>query len=233
MACRYVNQFLWFVALFLCSNSLLPAQPTRVPVFSKDIAPILYRHCASCHRVGEIAPMSLLSYEEVRPWAASIREEVAMGAMPPWHSAAPKGQFSNDRRLSDAEKETILRWIAAGAPKGDLNDLPPLPRFQENWQIGKPDAVITMSEPYIVPAKGVIAYQNFTVPTNFTEDKWVQAIEVRPGTRSVVHHILVFVSGKSPNEAYTQTTPPRPRRGQNGTQVAKTTETLLATTAPG
>jgi len=223
------------VILFAESSFPLPAQSTAVPVFSKDIAPIIYQHCASCHRVGEIAPMSLLSYEEVRPWAASIREEVAMGAMPPWHSAAPKGQFSNDRRLSETERETILRWIAAGAPKGDFNDLPPLPRFQENWQIGKPDAVITMPEPYIVPAKGVIAYQNFTVPTNFTEDKWVQAIEVRPGTRSVVHHILVFVSGKRKNEAYTQIVPQRQRRSETATneQSSKMADTLFATTAPG
>jgi hypothetical protein len=213
----------------------LSAQSTGAPVFSKDIAPIIYQHCASCHRAGQIAPMSLLSYDEVRPWAASIREEVAAGVMPPWHSAAPKGQFSNDRRLSDSEKESILRWIAAGAPKGNVNELPPLPAFTENWEIGKPDAVITMPEPYTVPASGVIAYQNFTAPTNFTEDKWIQAIEVRPGARSVVHHILVFVSGQRPNEAYTQIVPQRRRRAQTGTneRSSKMADTLFATTAPG
>ena len=120
---RYVNGFLLSVTLFVGRIPFLPAQSTAAaPVFSKDIAPIIYQHCASCHRPGEIAPMSLLSYKEVRPWAASIREEVAMGAMPPWHSAAAKGQFSNDRRLSDAEKESILQWVAAGAPKGEVKD---------------------------------------------------------------------------------------------------------------
>jgi hypothetical protein len=116
-----------------------------------------------------------------------------------------------------------------------VKDQPALPVFTENWEIGKPDAVITMAEPYMVPAKGVLPYQNFTVPTNFTEDKWVQAIEVRPGARSVVHHILVFVTGKFASEAYTQTVPQRPRRGQTGThqQEGKMPETLLATTAPG
>src|SRR5712671_1763859 len=154
---RYWNGFLLSVTLFVGRSSSLPAASTvAAPVFSKDIAPIIYQHCASCHRTGEIAPMPLLSYEEVRPWAASIREMVATGAMPPWHSAAPKGQFSNDRRLSAAERESILRWVAAGAPKGDVKDLPPLPAFTENWEIGKPDAVITMPEPYIVPASGVI-----------------------------------------------------------------------------
>jgi hypothetical protein len=225
------------LVIFLAGWSpTLTAQSTAAaPVFSKDIAPILFQHCASCHRAGQIAPMSLLSYEEVRPWAASIREKVATGAMPPWHSDAPRGQFSNDRRLSDAEKALILRWVSAGAPKGDAKDLPPVPPFPEDWEIGKPDAVITMPEPYVVPASGVIAYQNFTVPTNFTEDKWIQAIEVRPGARSVVHHILVFVRGAGQNVAYTQIVPQRPRRPQTGSneQSSRPAESLLATTAPG
>jgi hypothetical protein len=235
MACRYVSRYPWSVALFLGSTSVLPAQPTGMPVFSKDIAPILYRHCASCHRAGQIAPMSLLSYEEVRPWAASIREKVATGAMPPWHSAAPTGQFSNDRRLSDAEKGLISRWVAGGGPKGDVKDLPPVPAFADDWEIGKPDAVITMPEPYVVPARGTIDYRNVTVPTNFTEDKWIQAIEVRPGTRSVVHHILVFAVGTRQNQAYTQIVPQLPRRPEtapNGRSVRKP-ESLIATTAPG
>jgi hypothetical protein len=238
MAYRYLNLFLWSTA-WLLGNSVLTAQTAGVPVFSKDIAPILYRHCASCHRAGQIAPMSLLSYEEVRPWAASIREKVATGAMPPWHSTAPAGQFSNDRRLSDSEKGLISRWAAGGAPKGDIKDLPPVPAFADAWEIGKPDAVITMPEPYVVPARGTIAYQNITMPTNFTEDKWIQAIEVRPGARSVVHHILVFVVGARQNQAYTQIVPqarrpqtPPAQSAQNG-QAPRKPESLIATTAPG
>src|SRR5712691_6537417 len=104
-----MNTLGWRYLNWLLISSFLSAESTAgTPVFSKDIAPIIYQHCASCHRAGEIAPMSLLSYDEVRPWAASIREKVAMEAMPPWHSAAPRGQFSNDRRLSDAEKGSIL-----------------------------------------------------------------------------------------------------------------------------
>ena len=230
-----MKRFLWSVALFLGSSPVLPAQLKEAPVFSKDVAPILYQHCASCHRAGQIAPMSLLSYEEVRPWAASIREKVATGAMPPLHSAAPAGRFSNDRRLSDAEKAVISRWVAGGAPKGDLKDLPPVPAFTDDWEIGKPDAVITMPEPYVVPARGTIAYQNVTMPTNFAEDKWIQAIEVRPGTRSVVHHILVFVVGTRQNQAYTQIVPqqpPRPQTAPSG-QSTRKPESLIATTAPG
>jgi len=236
MGNRCWNGFLVSVILFAGSNSPLSAQSTgATPTFSKDIAPIIYKHCASCHRPGEIAPMSLLSYDEVRPWAAAIRSKVATGAMPPWHSAAPRGQFSNDRRLTDGEKDLIMRWVAGGAPKGNAKDQPPLPVFEDNWEIGKPDAIITMPEPYVVPASGVLAYQNITVPTNFTEDKWVQAIEVRPGTRSVVHHILVFASGRRPNRGYTQIVPPIRRRERTGTseQDSKRAEVLIATTAPG
>src|SRR5205807_4484759 len=133
MGHRYLNIFLFSAILLMGRGLPLSAQSTApTPTFSKDIAPIIYQHCASCHRAGEIAPMSLLSYDEVRPWAASIREKVAMETMPPWHSAAPRGQFSNDRRRSDADKGAILRWVAAGAPKGDVKELPPLPAFTEN-----------------------------------------------------------------------------------------------------
>jgi mono/diheme cytochrome c family protein len=221
--------------IFTLQASALAQSAAASPTFSKDVAPILYQHCASCHRAGEIAPMPLLTYEQVRPWAASIREQVASGTMPPWHSDAPRGKFSNDRRLNESEREIIRSWTALGAPKGDSADLPPLPKFSDNWQIGTPDAVITMPKPYIVKATGELEYQNFTVPTNFIEDKWVQAIEVRPGARSVVHHILVFVSGKRAEEAYSQVVPLRPRRSQSATSEhrSKMSDTLLATTAPG
>jgi mono/diheme cytochrome c family protein len=162
------------------------------PTFSKDVAPILNKNCVSCHRPDEIAPMSLLTYEQVRPWAKSIREKVSRGQMPPWHAEEARGVFLNDRRLSDTDKATLVAWADAGAPQGNAKDLPAAPKFTEGWEIGKPDLVLTMSKSYDVPASGTIAYQYFQIPTNFTEDKWVQAIEVKPGARSVVHHILVF-----------------------------------------
>ena len=164
------------------------------PTFSKDVAPIIYKNCASCHRPGDIAPMSLLTYENARPWAKAIREQVATRQMPPWHATQPHGTFLNDRRLSDADRDTLIRWADGGALKGDPKDLPPTPKFSDNWEIGTPDVVLSMSQDYEVPDSGTVAYQYFQVPTNFTEDKWVQAIEVRPGSRSVVHHILVFLS---------------------------------------
>ncbi len=138
--------------------------------------------------------MSLLTYEQARPFARSIRQRVELGTMPPWHAEAAPGTFANERRLTSAEKATLLRWADNGAPQGDVKDMPPAPVFAEGWTIGTPDAVVTMARPYNVPASGSIDYQYFQVPTNFAEDKWVQAIEIRPGVRSVVHHVLVFAS---------------------------------------
>lgn len=113
--------------------------------------------------------------------------------MPPWHATESHGTFANNRRLSDAEKNTLIAWVDAGAPHGDPKDLPPTPKCAERWQIGKPDVVLSIPKPLDVAESGAIAYQFFTVPTNFTEDKSIQALEIRPGERSVAHHILVFV----------------------------------------
>jgi mono/diheme cytochrome c family protein len=160
--------------------------------FTKDVAPILYKSCAECHRAGEIAPMSLMSYQEVRPWAKSIRERIVEGSMPPWSADPKHGHWANDPRLSQKEIETIVAWVNAGAPKGDDKDLPPAPKFAEGWTIGTPDAVVQMQEEYTVPADGTVPYLYFSMPTNFTEDKWIQAMEIRPGNRSVVHHVIAY-----------------------------------------
>ncbi len=138
---------------------------TAAPVtFAKDVAPILYEHCTTCHRPGEIAPMSLITYEDARPWARAIKDNVVKGTMPPWHADPAHGTWSNDRRLSAAEKELIVRWVDAGAPSGDLKAMPPKPAFTEGWVIGAPDAVVRMTAPYDIPATGEIPYQYFEVP---------------------------------------------------------------------
>ena len=222
----------------MLAMSALAAEPTKAsatPTFTKDVAPILYKNCATCHRAGEIAPMSLLTYEQARPWAKSILEMVSRGQMPPWHAEEPRGTFSNDRRLTDADKNTLIAWANAGAPEGNLKDLPPAPKFAEGWEIGTPDLVLSMSKPYDVAAGGTIAYQYFTIPTNFTEDKWVQAIEVRPGTRSVVHHILVFTRapGKAKVEPAFLPVVPKVPAAPGGQQADFGPGTLIATTAPG
>jgi len=160
--------------------------------FTRDVAPIIYKNCAECHRQGEIAPMSLLTYQEVRPWAKSIRERVAERSMPPWFADPQHGKWANDPRLTQAEIDTITAWVDAGAPKGDDKDLPPVPKFTDGWTIGKPDVVLEMQEEYTVPADGTVPYLYFNIPTNFTEDKWIQALEIRPGNRSVVHHVIAY-----------------------------------------
>jgi mono/diheme cytochrome c family protein len=161
--------------------------------FNKDVAPIFFKHCVDCHRPGEAAPMSLLSYKEARPWAKSIREKVASRTMPPWHADPHYGEFSNDRRLTPQEVEAILAWVDGGTKEGSPSDLPPAPKFVEGWGIGLPDAVFSMPEEFMVEATGPDEYQYFEVPTNFAEDRYVRAVEVRPGNRKVVHHVVVFI----------------------------------------
>jgi len=185
-------------ALFVCTLAFVSAQQkpadssAPVPTFTKDAAPILYKNCVTCHRPGEIGPMPLLTWEDARPYAQAILEEVGAGHMPPWHAEAPDGTFSNERRLSAADKATLLAWAGGGAPKGDPKDMPPMPSFADGWQLGQPDQIIEMPEAFPVPASGAIAYEYFYLPTNFMEEKWIKSIEVRPGVRAAVHHVLVF-----------------------------------------
>jgi hypothetical protein len=164
-----------------------------VVTYSKDVAPILYRNCAGCHRAGQIAPMTLLSYKEVRPWARSIREVVTERQMPPWHADPHFSEFANDRRLSQKEIDTIAAWVDGGSREGDPKDLPPAPKFPDVGSIDKPDVVLSMTEEFSVPADGVVPYKYFAVPTNFTEDKYVQSAEIMRGTPSVVHHVIISV----------------------------------------
>jgi len=151
--------------------------------------------------------MPLVSFNDSRPWAKSIATRVANGTMPPWHADPAHGEFLNDRRLSDKDRDTIVKWAAAGAPEGNRSDLPKLPAFTEGWQIGQPDTIWSMQEDYPIPASGTVEYKNFEVPTNLTEDKWAQAIEIRPGNRSVVHHVIVYLIDPKPNRTPQPFTP--------------------------
>ncbi len=188
---RSLGKFVYAAAL--CAVWVASAAAAAKVTYTKDVAPILYQRCVECHRKGEVAPMSLMTYQEVRPWAKSIREKVAERVMPPWLADPHYGQFSNDRRLTQKEMDTIVAWVDAGAPKGEDRELPPPPPLVDGWVIGKPDVVFELPQEVSVPGEGVIPYQYYKVPTNFTEDKWVQAAEIRPGNRRVVHHVIVFV----------------------------------------
>ena len=184
----------WSVSPALAQSAASAAAPT----FNKDVAPIFFANCTSCHRPGDIAPMSLLTFKDARPWAKSIASHVTDGTMPPWHADPAYGSFSNARRLTDAQKFTITRWVSAGAPEGTPADLPAAPTYTDGWNIGKPDVVLSMQEDYPIPATGTVAYQYLEVPANFAEDRWVQAWEIKPGNRAAVHHIIVSTKAPAP-----------------------------------
>ncbi len=179
-----------FSGLFLGAGQESPSSPKEV-TYNRDVAPLLYKNCVVCHRANNIAPMSLMTYKDARPWARPIREAVVQRKMPPWHADPKVGDFTNDPRLTDQEIATIDAWVRTGAREGDAKDLPPAPVFLEGWHI-KPDVILTIPE-FTVTGQSQDDYEYIYVPTNFTEDKWVQAAEVLPGDRRVVHHATVTV----------------------------------------
>jgi len=163
------------------------------PVTFAAVAMILQQKCQSCHRPGQVGPFPLLTYDDARRHAAMIREVVDDRRMPPWHADPRYGHFENDRSLTSHQRATLLAWVDQGTPLGDDKAVPAPRTFPEGWSIGTPDLVIQMPEPYQVPAQGTVPYQYFRVPSGFTEDRWVQAAEARPGDPSVVHHVLVAI----------------------------------------
>jgi mono/diheme cytochrome c family protein len=182
------------VAVALCGRFVAgqegPSPPKEV-TYNRDVAPIFYKDCVKCHRPNDIAPMSLMTYKDALPWTRAIRLAVVQRKMPPWHADPKVGDFVNDPRLTDEEIATIDTWVRTGAREGNAKDLPPAPVFPEGWHI-KPDLVLTIPE-FTVTGASQDDYEYIYVPTNFTEDKWVQAAEVMPGDRRVVHHATVSV----------------------------------------
>jgi hypothetical protein len=162
----------------------------REVTFSRDVAPILYDNCVYCHRPGEVAPFPLLTYQDARPWARAIKQRVVQRQMPPWKADPHYGEFREPRRLTDTDIATIAAWVDAGAKEGNPADLPAPPQFADGWQIGVPDLVLQMPEPVTIPATGTIPYATYPTDYVFAEDTWIQAIEVRPGNRRVVHHAV-------------------------------------------
>src|SRR5579864_4374058 len=142
--------------------------------FNKEVLPILQKRCQDCHRPGEAAPMSLLNYQDVRPWAKSIRQAVVTKKMPPWFADSHYGKFSNDRSLSQTEIDTLVAWADSGAKEGDAKDAPKPVDWVEGWRIGKPDMVISMPIAFNIPASGTIDYQYILIPTGFKEEKYIQ-----------------------------------------------------------
>jgi len=172
-------------------------QTTREVTFTKDVAPIFQAKCQQCHHPGTGAPMALLTYEDTRPWARSIKQRVMNREMPPWHLDKTVGirKYKNDRSLTDAEIDTIVRWIDAGSPRGNPADMPPPISFkpEDDWYIGKPDLLVTMSKEHTMYPKGPDWWIDYFADTGLTEDRWIQAMEIHPGNRKIVHHAVTYV----------------------------------------
>jgi len=178
-------------ALLIAATVAAPCAPVSSPVtFNKDIAPIIYKNCAMCHRPGECAPFPLLSYENVTKKARTISDAVESHLMPPWKAEPASFPYRDERRLTDAEVATILSWVKAGMPEGD-GPKPQPPEFKSGWRLGEPDLVVEMPA-FHVPAEGADIYRNIAVPLGISEDKWITAIDMRPSARAVVHHVLYF-----------------------------------------
>jgi uncharacterized protein (TIGR03437 family) len=160
--------------------------------YSRDIAPIIYANCSTCHRPGQVSPFSLLTYDDVAKHGRTIAAVTLSRYMPPWKPENGWVAYRDQRGLTDAQIALIQQWVADGMPQGDPSQTPPVPNFPDGWQLGTPDLILTMPVGFNVPAEGTDVYRNFVLPTGITEDKWVRAIELKPTARSVVHHALFY-----------------------------------------
>jgi hypothetical protein len=193
-----MRAFSVLMTTLVLAPAVASAQTDRQVTFTKDVAPILQRSCVACHRPNEMAPMSLMTYEDVRPWARGIKTRVSAREMPPWHIDRNIGlqQFKDDPSLSDEEIATIVKWVDAGAPRGNMSDMPAPRQFADSsqWQIGKPDVVIKYPT-YTVPAAGPDLFGNLYADIPIAKDRYIKAVQTRAATaasRKVVHHALSF-----------------------------------------
>lgn len=161
--------------------------------FTRDVAPILFKNCASCHRPGEVAPFPLLTYQDAKKRARQIAMVTSSRFMPPWKADPNYGEFHDAMILSQQQIDTLKRWAEAGAPEGDRADLPPAPRFTQGWTLGEPDLILEPAETYTLGPEGSDEYRCFVIPSNLKKDRYISAMEVRPGNNAVVHHVLVFL----------------------------------------
>ncbi|MBI3734994.1 hypothetical protein HY256_00575 [Candidatus Sumerlaeota bacterium] len=182
----------------------------QTPTFTRDVAPILQRKCQECHRPGQIAPMAMMTYDETRPWAKSIREQVSAKRMPPWPAAPADHPFANDRSLSENEIATLTHWVDAGAPKGEDSDMPPPAKFSEGWLMGEPDLIVGMDAPFTVAAQGNDDYRCFVLDPQLTSDRWVSGVEIQPGNRTMDHHIVLYVDKGGKTGAKNDAADPNP-----------------------
>jgi mono/diheme cytochrome c family protein len=181
---------LWLTAGVEAGDKAGAARAEGSLTFNKDIAPLVFQRCASCHRPGEVAPFPLLEYRDVSKRAKLIQAVIEDRSMPPWKPEPGFGHFADDRRLTDAQLAMIARWIKEGMPEGDPADRPAPPQFATGWQLGEPDMVVKMAEPYTLTAEGADVYRCFVIPLQIPEGKYLKAVEYRPGNRRIVHHAV-------------------------------------------
>jgi hypothetical protein len=174
---------------------------TEKVTFNRDVLPILQRNCQTCHRPGEVAPMSFLTYDSTRPWAKAIKQAVVTKKMPPWFADPRYGDFRNEPKLTATDAQTLAMWADSGAPEGEAKDKPAAIAWHEGWRIA-PDVTISIPAPHNVPAKGAGEIKSFIVPNPFKSDTWVSAIEIRPGEPSVVHHVMLQVPEDTPGPTF-------------------------------
>jgi len=170
-----------------------PASDAPQITFNRDIAPIMFRSCAQCHRPGEAAPFSLLTYADAKKHARQIADVTRSRAMPPWLPEPQQLKFADELRLSDAEIKLIASWVEQGEAEGNPKDLPAAPKYVEGWRLGKPDLILTATKPLVLPPQGTDTYWNFIFPVPINESRWVKAIEIRPGDKRYVHHANILV----------------------------------------
>ncbi len=225
------------ISFFALTMPLLAlASPVQVTYY-KDVLPVLQKNCQSCHRPGETAPISFLSYKETRPWAKGIKQAVASRKMPPWFADPRYGKFHNDRSLTEKDSQTLISWVDSGATEGNPADAPKPIQWTKGWQIGEPDLIVEMPKDYEIPAEGTIDYQYFVLPLNLKEDKWIQLAEARPGNPQLVHHIIAFIrppgskwmASAVPGEPFNPRTATRTGRGEEGNGFSD----MVAGFAPG
>ena len=183
----------------LCATAIRAEAADATPTFTEHIAPLIHSKCTACHRDGQGAPFTLLTYAQVKKRAEQIADITTDRVMPPWHADPGVVEYANDRSLRADQIALLQRWFKAGMPEGDPAKLPAPPEFPVGWKLGTPDFIAEAAEAYPVPVEGPDVYRNFVIPLNLTEDTWVNALEFKPGAPSVVHHVLYFLdtSGKA------------------------------------
>ncbi len=170
-----------------------PTNPEPRVTFNRDIAPIVFHYCASCHRPGEAGPFPLLTYDDVKKHGNQIAAVTTTRFMPPWLPEPQALKFADERRLSNEQIALIQKWVEQGMQQGSPSDLPPQPQFVKGWQLGKPDLIVKAAKPFQLPASGIDTYWNFILPIPITESRWVKAVEIRPGDKRLVHHANILV----------------------------------------